>query len=110
MEKSMNDPETKNEIAKQHPEELGTWKALSFFFFDFLKVFVIAVAIIIPVRWFLFQPFVVTGDSMRPTFQNGNYLIIDELTYRFREPERGDWIVVRYPKDRSQFFIKRIVG
>lgn len=101
--------ETQNEIDKT-PEELGPWRALSFFFFDFLKVFVIAVAIIIPIRWFLFQPFVVTGDSMRPTFQNGNYLIIDELTYRFREPERGEVVVMRFPKDPSQFFIKRIVA
>ena len=83
---------------------------LRYFFFDFLKVFVMAVAIIIPVRYFLFQPFVVTGDSMRPNFHDGNYLIIDELTYRIREPERGEVVVMRFPKDTSQFFIKRIVG
>lgn len=88
----------------------GTWGAMALFVFDFLKVFVIAVAIIIPVRWFLFQPFVVTGDSMRPNFQNGNYLIVDELTYRFREPVRGEVLVLRFPNDPSQFFIKRIVG
>lgn len=83
---------------------------LRYFFFDFLKVFVMAVAIIIPVRYFLFQPFVVTGDSMRPNFEDGNYLIIDELTYRLREPSRGEVVVMRFPKDPSQFFIKRLVG
>ena len=92
------------------PEPQSGFEPLRYFFFDFLKVFIMAVAIIIPVRWFLFQPFVVTGDSMRPTFHNGNYLIIDELTYRFRAPARGEVVVMRFPKDPSQYFIKRIVG
>ncbi|MDP3994031.1 MAG: signal peptidase I [Candidatus Doudnabacteria bacterium] len=87
-----------------------TWAAVGLFVFDFIKIFVIAVAIIVPIRWFLFQPFVVTGDSMRPNFQDGDYLIIDEISYRFREPDRGDVIVLRFPNDESQFFIKRIVG
>ena len=80
------------------------------FIFDFLKVFIIAVAIIVPVRLFLFQPFVVTGDSMQPNFVDGDYLIIDEISYRFNEPKRGDVIVLRFPNDPSQFFIKRIIG
>src|SRR3989344_539573 len=105
--KSDNDTNTTN-AETQRPEE--GYEPLRYFFFDFLKVFVMAVAIIIPVRWFLFQPFVVTGDSMRPTFHDGNYLIIDELTYRFREPARGEVVVMRFPRDPSQYFIKRIVG
>lgn len=84
--------------------------AVSLFIFDFLKVFIVAVAIIIPIRWFLFQPFVVTGDSMEPNYQNGNYLIVDEISYRLRPPARGEVIVLRFPNDPSQFFIKRIVG
>lgn len=95
-----------------HPgnEKISAFGALGLFVYDFLKIFIIAVAIIIPVRWFLFQPFVVTGDSMRPNFADGNYLIIDELSYRFREPARGEVLVLRFPGDHSQFFIKRIVG
>lgn len=84
--------------------------AVGLFALDFFKVFILAVAIIIPVRWFLFQPFVVTGDSMRPNFENGNYLIIDEISYRLREPQRGEVVVLRFPNDPSQFFIKRIIG
>ncbi len=102
-QKTQNDPEEK--IGR-----LGTFESLSFFVFDFLKVFVIAVAIIIPIRWFLFQPFVVTGESMLPNFQDRNYLIIDEITYRLREPERGEVVVMRFPNDPSQFFIKRIIA
>lgn len=91
-------------------EKLSGLSALRLFVFDFVKVFVIAVAIIVPIRWFLFQPFVVTGDSMLPNYEDGNYLIIDEITYRFREPQRGEVVVMRFPNDRSQFFIKRLVG
>ncbi|MDZ4226193.1 MAG: signal peptidase I, partial [Patescibacteria group bacterium] len=44
------------------------------------------------------------------TFDNGEYLIVDELTYRFDEPKRGDVIIFKYPKDPSQYFIKRVIG
>lgn len=100
------------EIEKEQnaPEEVSSWVAVRLFVLDFIKVFVIAVAIIIPIRWFLFQPFVVTGDSMLPNYQDGNYLIIDEISYRFREPMRGEVVVLRFPGDPSQFFIKRLVG
>jgi signal peptidase I len=47
---------------------------------------------------------------MEPTFLNGQYLIVDELTYHFDPPQREDVIIFRYPKDTSQFFIKRIIG
>ncbi len=47
---------------------------------------------------------------MEPTFEDGEYLVVDQLSYRFREPARGEVIVFRYPNRPSQFFIKRIVG
>ncbi len=71
---------------------------------------VLALAIVIPIRYFLFQPFFVKGQSMEPNFENGNYLIIDELSYRFRVPERGEVIVFKYPNDPSQRYIKRVIG
>ena len=67
-------------------------------------------AIIIPVRYFLIQPFYVKGASMEPNFFDHEYLIIDELSYRFRTPARGDIVVLRYPNDRTQYFIKRVVA
>ncbi|OGG43485.1 signal peptidase I [Candidatus Kaiserbacteria bacterium RIFCSPHIGHO2_01_FULL_48_10] len=70
----------------------------------------IALVIVVPIRWFVAQPFIVRGASMEPTFENGEYLIVDQLTYRFSQPERGDVIIMRYPKDPSTFFIKRIIG
>ncbi|MDP3997886.1 MAG: signal peptidase I [Candidatus Andersenbacteria bacterium] len=80
------------------------------FFWELIKVFLIAVVIIIPVRYFLVQPFFVRGASMEPSYEDGEYLVVDELSYRWREPQRGEVIVFRYPNNPSQFFIKRIIG
>lgn len=70
----------------------------------------LAVLIVVPIRVFVAQPFVVEGLSMYPTFGDGDYLIIDELTYRLEDPARGDVIVFRYPNNPSIFYIKRIIG
>ena len=64
--------------------------------FDIIKVILIALLIVIPVRYFLFQPFVVNGQSMEPNYSNGDYLIVDEISYRFKDPVRGDVIAVSY--------------
>lgn len=77
---------------------------------EFIKVVVISVAIVLPIRAYIAQPFIVSGASMEPNFHDGEYLIIDELTYAFRAPERGEVIVFRYPLNPSEFFIKRILG
>jgi signal peptidase I len=71
---------------------------------------VLAVVIVLPIRLFVAQPFVVEGESMHPTFESGDYLIVDELTYRFEEPKRGDVVVFRYPNNPSVFYIKRVIG
>ncbi len=88
----------------------GTFVSGLLFIWDFLKIVIIALVIIIPVRYFVFQPFIVSGSSMEPNFQNGQYLVIDELTYHFASPVRGQVVVLRYPKNPREFFIKRIVG
>ncbi|HTK04235.1 MAG TPA: signal peptidase I [Candidatus Eisenbacteria bacterium] len=77
---------------------------------ELLHVVIISLAIIIPVRYFLIQPFYVKGASMEPNFYDHEYLIIDELGYRLHQPERGEIVVFRYPNDPRQYFIKRIVG
>jgi len=71
---------------------------------------VVAILIVIPIRIFIAQPFVVSGSSMFPTFHNGEYLIVDELSYRLREPQRDEVTIFRYPKDPKKFYIKRIIG
>lgn len=83
---------------------------LQFVLREIVIFLLLAVLIVVPFRLFVAQPFIVQGASMEPTYQNGDYLIIDQLTYRFNDPKRGDVITFRYPNDPSTFFIKRIVG
>ena len=85
-------------------------KKLLSFVWEVAKIVIIAAIIVIPIRYFLFQPFFVRGQSMDPNFENGDYLIIDEISFHLRAPERGEVIVFKYPQDPSQRFIKRIVG
>lgn len=84
--------------------------AIIAFAIEVIQIVVISSAIIVPIRYFLIQPFYVKGASMEPNFYDHEYLIIDEISYRFREPIRGEILVFKYPRDPSQFFIKRIVG
>jgi len=77
---------------------------------DFLKIVLVALVIILPIRYFVFQPFIVSGSSMEPNFSNSQYLIIDEISYRLSTPQRGQAIVLHYPKDPKEYFIKRIIG
>lgn len=81
---------------------LGLW--------DLIKFALIALIIVIPIRMFIAQPFVVSGESMFPTFHDGEYLIVDELSYLLNSPHRGEVIIFRYPGDTKRFFIKRIIG
>jgi signal peptidase I len=80
------------------------------FIWEITKIVIIALLIVVPIRTFLFQPFFVRGESMTPAFENGDYLIIDEISYRFQNPQRGEVIVFKYPNDPSQRYIKRIIG
>jgi len=80
------------------------------FFKELVFFIIIAVVIVVPIRTYIAQPFIVSGASMSPTFETGEYLIVDQISYRMDDPKRGDVIIFRYPNDPSQFFIKRIIG
>lgn len=79
------------------------------FWSDLLRFAVIAIIVILPIRLFIAQPFVVSGASMEPAFHNGQYLIVDELSYHFEDPKRGEVIVFKYPFE-NRFLIKRVIG
>lgn len=85
-------------------------KAFGGLVLETVKVVLISLAIILPIRYFLVQPFYVEGASMEPTFTSNEYLLVDELSYRFEAPKRGEVVVFRYPRDTRQYFIKRVVG
>lgn len=85
-------------------------RATGLFLLEFLKIAVVAGLTIVLVRYYLFKPFYVKGASMEPNFYDHEYLIIDELSYRLREPERGEVIVFKYPENPKEYFLKRIIG
>lgn len=111
------------EDAKKDAKNSWDWK-------EIVKLVLIAAAIVFPFRYFIAKPFVVEGASMYPTFKNGQYLIVDEFSYRFKAPERGSVLIFNYPKEtpcssfpihqvKSLFgkgdfacrsFIKRVIG
>lgn len=80
------------------------------FVVEIFRFAVLALLIVVPFRMFIAQPFIVSGASMSPTFETGQYLIVDQLTYHLEPPTRGDVVIFRYPEDPSKFFIKRLIG
>jgi signal peptidase I len=95
-----------NEPKPEKEELTSTWGVV----WETVRYALIAALIIIPVRTFIAQPFVVSGNSMYPTFHNGEYLIVNELAKYQDNYHRGDVVILRYPIDPSKYFIKRIVG
>lgn len=87
-------------------EKKSGWQS----FWELLRFAFLALIIVVPIRAFVAEPFIVSGSSMSPTFENGDYLIIDKISYGLGKPERYDVVVFRYPGDPKKFFIKRIVG
>jgi len=84
----------------------STWE----FFVDLVRFTLLAFVIVAPIRWFVAQPFIVNGASMDPTFMDGDYLIVDQLSYYLGDPTRGEVVIFKYPKDPSKYFIKRVIG
>lgn len=80
------------------------------FSFETIRVVVVSLIIIFVVRSFVIQPFFVKGSSMQPNFHDGDYLIVDEISYGIGKPQRGDVIIFKYPNNPSEFFIKRVIG
>lgn len=91
-----------------HPRSMAG--AFGMLFLELIKILILAGVTIGLVRYFLFKPFYVKGESMEPTYHSSEYLIIDEITYRIREPKRGEVVVFRSPVAQKDFYLKRIIG
>lgn len=89
--------------------EQGVASKIASFFLELIKIALLAGLTIGLVRYFLFKPFYVKGQSMEPNFYEHDYLIIDEVSYRLRAPERGEIIVFRSPVNED-YYLKRVVG
>lgn len=93
------------EIAPKNEENKGKSS-----FWEFIRYTIIALAIVIPFRIFIAQPYMVYGSSMDPTFKDSDYLIVDQISKRFEDPKRESVIIIVYPNNTSKFFIKRLIG
>jgi signal peptidase I len=98
----MDTPEQTTSLQKIQKIARSAWETA--------QTVIIALLVALAVRYYIAQPFLVSGASMEPDFHNGNFLIVDEISYRVKSPSRGDVIVFKYPGDRSEYFIKRIIG
>jgi len=85
-------------------------KSFLYSLWEIAEIVLVAVIAVLIIRNYLVQPFLVSGSSMEPNFSSNDYLVIDELTYQFRPPQRGEVIVFHYPGDESVYYIKRIIG
>lgn len=76
--------------------------------FVFYVLFVFAFAYVVVT--FVGQRTVVIGHSMENTLADGDNLIVDKISYRFKEPERFDIVVFPYEFKDDTYYIKRIIG
>jgi signal peptidase I len=113
-------------VIKEEKNDKENYQGVGSFILEIIKIIALAFIIIVPIRVFLFQPFFVQGSSMEPNFEDGQYLIVNELGYKetdmsvgsmnlftvkpFKQAARQTVIVFRYPLDPSKFFIKRVIG
>lgn len=110
MRKILHKINPRNWAAKKNKETLTPQSSAKLFFLELFKLALLAVITIFLVRYFLFKPFYVRGASMEPNFFDKEYLIIDELTYRLKEPQRGDIVVFKSPMNKKEYFLKRVIG
>lgn len=85
-------------------------KAILEFVMEILETVVFIGSLFIVIYLFIAQPNQVKGESMMPTFQNGNYIFTSKVTFKMRNPQRGDVVVFHSPGNAEIEFIKRIIG
>jgi signal peptidase I len=77
---------------------------------EMLETILLTLLIYILVRTFIFENYQVVGQSMIPTLQDGQYLVVSKIDYRLHPPQRGDVIVFLDPRSSDRKLIKRVVG
>ncbi len=99
---SSTSAETASLSPKKPEEKKESWV-------DIVKFVILTALIVLPIRFYVAQPFLVSGPSMEPTFMNNDYLLVDEISYRFQTPKRGEVVVFKRPNERK-YLIKRVIG
>lgn len=77
---------------------------------NWIQPLLIAAILALGIRTFLLGPYKIPTGSMRPNLMEGDRIFVDKISYRFREPARGEIIVFKYPLDRRKDFVKRLVA
>lgn len=106
----MQEGKEEHPVEKIEPANAPTGSRIMTHVKEIVRVLIISILIVVPIRYFIAQPFVVRGASMEPNFFDREYLIVDELSYAFRNPARGEVVVFHYPRMTEQYLIKRIIG
>ncbi|WP_171686011.1 signal peptidase I [Paenibacillus planticolens] len=105
MEQNEQDQPRVSSISNEEAAPAKTAKSETW---EWIKALVIAGVLVIIIRWFLFSPFIVDGDSMRPNFLSGERLIVNKIVYDIRAPKRGEVIVFHAPEGKD--YIKRVIA
>lgn len=79
-------------------------------FLEIIETIIFVLVIVLPVRYFVFEPFVIKGESMSPNFHNGDYLIAEKISLFFEKPKRFDVVIFKAPPHEEDYYIKRIIG
>jgi signal peptidase I len=90
--------ETSRDLEENHGGSL-TW--------EIVKTIGGIIIFLLVFRFYIFQPFSIKGSSMEPNFHDGEYLIVNEFTYNFSSPARGDVVVFRHPEPACTDFIAK---
>ena len=77
---------------------------------EYAGIAVVAVLVALAVQAWLIKPYRIPSESMLDTLRPGDRVLVNRFVYHLREPERGDVVVFRYPRDPDVVFIKRIIG
>ena len=101
---------SENQIQIESSEAPQQGPGVGSFLWELARVVIVAFIVMVGFRFFIAEPFIVSGSSMVPNYHNREYLVVNKLNYRMNEIKRGDVVVFKYPKDNSQYFIKRIIG
>ncbi len=105
IDTSKHQPMSTSSPTRREPKK-GFWKSLQ----ELIQFSALVLIIVLPIRFFIVEPFIVNGASMDPTFSTGQFLMVDRLSFRFKNPSRGEVIVFKYPNNPKVYYIKRIIG
>jgi signal peptidase I len=103
----------KNKQSQTEPEKSNVWRSI----WENLQIIIIALVIAFVIRTFIAEPRYIPSDSMLPTLEEGDRLVVEKVSYYLHEPRRGDIIVFEPPPqlqelgyEKDQAFIKRVIG